>query len=478
MTLVTILLIVLLFGVSVFVHELGHFLVARALGLKATVFSIGMGPAIWKRQVGGTRVQIGCLPIGGFVALPQMDPASCLEGEAGDAGGEGEEDGDRLLPAPPWKRLLVALAGAAGNMVFAVVLGTVVWLAGRPASLQEHTTLVGWVAEGSAAEAAGLRAGHYIAAVNGTPVENWNDILTEVALSPGDTVTLTLDGLEPWTIEVPLEEGDDGGRWLQDIDGPTLCQVADVSPGSPADEAGLKPGDVLLRYGGLDLHSRAQLVQLVGKDAGAEAELVWTRDGKHHAATLAARYDETYERWLLGVSFNLLGDLDYENPSHPTPWEQVSDHSGSIFRFLKALVTPSTARATGRSVGGPVSIFFMLFLMVKTSFMLAVWFTGFLNVNLAIINLLPLPVLDGGHIVFALWEIVFRKPLPAGFVRRATTLFAVLFIALFLYLTFRDTKRQVIPAIKAAATENAEKPESSDYSDSSDCSESSEPPAD
>ncbi|MBR6021196.1 MAG: site-2 protease family protein, partial [Kiritimatiellae bacterium] len=189
MFLVFILLIVLLFGVSVFVHELGHFLVARALGLQATVFSIGMGPAIWKRQLGPTRLQIGCLPIGGFVALPQMDPNSFLEsGSAGDppAGGAGVPPADSgsaggppasdspsplpphsslltpsppVPPVPPWKKLLVALAGAFGNLLFALLLGVVVWLVGRPASLQETTATVGYVATPSPAADAGLAPG-------------------------------------------------------------------------------------------------------------------------------------------------------------------------------------------------------------------------------------------------------------------------------------------------------------------------------
>ena len=163
MFLVFILLIVLLFGVSVFVHELGHFLVARALGLQATVFSIGMGPAVWKRQCGSTRLQIGCLPIGGFVALPQMDPNSFLEAPGGaggppaSTGGPGAEpplvgDPPSLPPVPPWKKLLVALAGAFGNILFAFLLATIVGLVGRPGSLQEAPlAVVGYVAPNSAA---------------------------------------------------------------------------------------------------------------------------------------------------------------------------------------------------------------------------------------------------------------------------------------------------------------------------------------
>jgi len=460
MFLVFVLLIVLLFGVSVFVHELGHFLVARALGLQATVFSIGMGPAVWKRQCGPTRLQIGCLPLGGFVALPQMDPNSFLESPGGAGGPPATEDLGAdpppvcasLPPVPPWKKLLVAVAGAAGNLVFALVLATVVWIVGRPASLQESSAVVGWVDPSSPAAAAGVVPGDAVTAVNGAPVRNWPDIATAVALSPSPAVTLDFASAAspgtPLRATLAAVESTFGGYALADIDGPSLCHVAEVYPSSPAAAAGLRPGDLLLAYDGRPLHSRAQLSQLVEANATNAAPLVYSRSGVQSSVTLAAAWNPDLERHLIGVGFNTLGDLDYAHPSHPTPFAQLSDHFRSIAAFLRALVTPSTARSAGRAVGGPVSIFVMLYLMVKTSFVLAVWFTGFLNVNLAVINLLPLPLLDGGHVVFALWAWLTRRPVPARVVAALTNVFAVLFIVLFLFLTTRDTARQIVPAIR------------------------------
>lgn len=466
MFLLLVVLIIILFGVSVFVHELGHFLVARALGLQATVFSIGMGPAVWKRQCGATRLQIGCLPLGGFVALPQMDPNSFLEGPGGAGGPPAESGGpgaqppsvcDSLPPVAPWKKLLVALAGAFGNLLFALLLATIVWLVGRPASLQESCATVGYVDPASPAAAAGIVPGDRVTAVNGTPVRNWLDIATAVALSPSPAVTLDFSPAAASPDAPPLQatltatESTFGGYALADLDGPSLCQVAEVYPSSPAAAAGLLPGDIILAYDGHTLHSRAQLSQLVEANTTNAAPLVYIRDDIQTTVTLAAAWHDDLERHLIGVGFNTLGDLDYAHPVHPSPFAQLADHFRSIATFLRALVTPSTARSAGRAVGGPVSIFVMLYLMVKTSFILAIWFTGFLNVNLAVINLLPLPLLDGGHVVFALWHMITRRPLPPRLIAALTNLFAVLFILLFLFLTTRDTARQILPALHRPA---------------------------
>lgn len=447
-------LMVVLFGVSVFVHELGHFLVARALGMEATVFSIGMGKALWSRQVGRTRWQIGWLPLGGYVALPQMDPNSFLEGDA-----EEGEGGARLADVAPWKKILVAVAGAAGNIVFAFLLGVVVWVAGKPSSPEELNGVVGFVEPGSAAEAAGLQVGDQIMGVGGKKVGNWVEIITEVALSDGEPAVLDVmrfivnggesEG-EKLVVTVPLEKSSLGNWMLPGVAGMDMCNVAAVGAGSGAEAAGLRPGDQIVEYDGQQVFSRAHLSSMVEAKGTNEAEIVVLRGGERVTATVRAAYDEELKRHLIGVVFNTVADLDYAVLVHPTPWRQIADHAGSIWQFLRALVTPRTAKSAAGAVGGPVSIFVMLYLMIKSSFVLALWFTGFLNVNLAIINLLPLPVLDGGHVLLNLWAWVTRRPVPAAVVNVLVNAFAILLIALFLFLTYRDSKRQLWPMIRDA----------------------------
>ena len=448
MVILYILAMLLLFSLSIFVHELGHFLAARAFGMVADVFSIGMGRALWKKKVGGTTYQLGILPFGGFVSLPQMDPNSFLEGRAVER--PGHADPYDLPRVAPWKKIIVSVAGAAGNIVFAFLLATIVWAVGKPSSLQEQNSVIGYVAKGGPAAVAGLVVGDGILAVDGRPVRHWQDILEKTALAPGSSVVLrvrTASGAER-EVSLALEKTSLGLRMLPGVEGMDPCRIAEVELGSPAEAAGLLPGDQIVRYDGQEVYSRAHLSQLVAAAAGRPVAVEFRRNAELRAVSAGSRYDEKLKRHRLGIVFNTLDDLDYAALSHPTPWAQVREHATGIFRFLDALTTPATAGAVAEQVGGPVLILRMLYLMVEASFILAVWFTGFLNVNLAIINLLPLPILDGGHVVMNFWEMVVRRPVPPKLVNALANLFAVLFIALFLLLVFRDSARLLMPSVQ------------------------------
>ncbi len=446
LSLLYILAMLLLFSASIFVHELGHFLVARAFGMVADVFSIGMGPALWKRKAFGTTLQIGWFPFGGYVALPQMDPNAILEAKAEK--GEGEP---RVLPrVAPWKKILVAVAGAAGNVAFAFLLATVVWIAGKPSSIQERNGVIGYVATNSPALALGVVVGDEIIAINGQPVGNWQQIFEKTALAPSHDLVLRLRARGGGEREIALTtEKSSVGVWtLPGLEGMDPCHVASVYPDSGAEAAGLLAGDQILRFDGQEIYSRAHLSQMVEAAAGRPAAIEFRRGDELLSASVESRYDEALGRHLIGVQFNTIADLDYTSLSHPTPWAQVRSHASGIFSFLRALATPSTSGAAADAVGGPILILLMLWLMIKSSFILAIWFTGFLNVNLAIINLLPVPVLDGGHVVMNLWEMVARRPAHPKLVNALANFFAMLFIVLFLGLTFRDSVRHLVPSVK------------------------------
>lgn len=459
-----ILAMLLLFSASIFVHELGHFLAARAFGMVADVFSIGMGPAIWKRKTGATTYQIGAIPFGGFVLLPQMDPNSFLEGKGTGVRVQGSAKSKEPTPEPrtlnpeprslsriaPWKKIIVSLAGAFGNLVFAFLLAAVVWIVGKPSSLQEQNAIVGYIATNSPALAMGLSVGDEIMAMDGQPVRNWMEIAEITALSPADAMVLRIrsaDGAER-EITLQTESAAHGVRLLPGIAGMDPCLVAAVYPNSGAAAAGLQAGDRLVRFDEQAIYSRAHLSQMVEAAAGRAAPLEFRRNGEARSVLVESRYDEGLKRHLIGIQFNTISDLDFDTRTHPSPWAQVKSHAGAIFAFLRALATPATSGAAADAVGGPVLILMMLWLMLKSSFILAVWFTGFLNVNLAIINLLPLPILDGGHVVMNLWEWIRGRPAHPKVINALANVFAVLFIALFLALTFRDSIRHLAPPVQ------------------------------
>jgi regulator of sigma E protease len=447
-----------LFSLSIFVHELGHFLAARSFGMVADVFSIGMGKALWKRKMFGTTVQVGWLPIGGYVALPQMDPNSMLESKSEDEGDNPSPSRD-LPPVKPWKKIIVAVSGAAGNILFAFFLATIVWVVGKPASLQEQNSIVGYLGTNSPALALGLAIGDEITAINGTPVHNWQDILYATALEdPTQPVQLQVRSPAGVQKELSLQtEKTSMGIWmLPGLAGMDPCYVASVTPDSGAARAGIRPGDELVAYNGHTIYSRAHLSQRVEASAGAPGQLEISRNGDHLVVEISASYHPDLERWLIGITYNTISDLDFDTRIHPTPWAQVREHATGIFRFLDALTTPSTSGAAAGAAGGPLMIFIMLWYMVKSSLILAIWFTGFLNVNLAIINLLPLPVLDGGHVIMNLWEWGTGKPPPPRLVNALANVFAVILLGLILLLTFRDATNFVWQPLRSWMAE--EKP--------------------
>ena len=442
----TIAVVVFLFGLTVLVHEAGHFVAARTLGLVVDVFSIGFGPAVWKKKINGVAYKIGCIPFGGYVALPQLDPTgmALVQGPAepaadGSPAAQPETPSRTLPRIAPWKKIIVSVAGAMGNFILAVIIAWVVFFVGKPATPQERSATVGFVAEDSPAYRAGLRIGDEVLAVNGEHVKSWVDFL--MACVRYNNVALQVRSAGgPKTISLSTEKGVFGEQTIRGIDGRSLCMVLSVEPGMSADRAGLRRGDIIAEFDGREVISRALLIDLVAKREGKSVPIKIKRDGALLERTVTPQMDPATKQVRIGVQFNVM-DVEFDEIVHPRPGLQLREHSMAIFRILSALTTPSQAKAASGALGGPVAILINYWFLVRASLILAVWFTGFLNVNLAILNLLPIPVLDGGNVVFALIEGAIRRPLSPRVVNWLTNVFASLLILVFILLTSRDLNR-------------------------------------
>jgi regulator of sigma E protease len=428
-----------LFGMSVFVHEAGHFLAARMCGLVVEVFSIGFGPAIWKRKHKGVLYKIGCIPVGGYVALPQLDPTGM---SAVQTGADGKE---RHLPrVAPWRKIVVSLAGAAGNVLLAVLLVWIVYWKGIPGGPSERSSVVGYVAPDSAAYAAGLRIGDEVLAVNKTLVHKWSEVRMEAALCQKAMLRVRAPEGTERVVNVVTEKGLLGEQGLNGVDGRNLCSVLAVEPGMSADKAGVRGGDTVVEFAGREVYSIGHLIALVEehRDQTVPMKVKRSVDGAETVVTMPVTpvFDRAAKQVRIGIRFNLQA-VDYDTVSRPRPLEQLRAHAAGILRVLQALGTPKQAKAASQALGGPVAIVASYWIIVKTSIMLAISFTAFLNVNLAILNLLPIPVLDGGHVMFALWEVVTRRPVPAKVVNALVNVFMILLIGMFLMLSGRDMDR-------------------------------------
>lgn len=342
---------ILLFSFAIFIHEFGHFIVAKMLGLRVDRFSIGFGPALWKKTVRGVEYRISAIPFGGYVALPQLDP----EGTRALEGG-GENGGEPVGEATPLVRIAVAVAGPLGNIVLAVVLAFV--LAAAPgARFGERLAEVDIVEPGGPAAIGGMMPGDRVTAVNGHPVRTFTDMQTEV--------------------------------------------------------------------------------QIAGEKA---AEFSVIRGGTNVTLSITARRDKASGGcFILAISTNGVRTAAWMPERNPM--KQLAWDAGQIGRVLKALVTPKEAKAAAKALGGPVMIAEGLYNQVRRNGWDALGFLRFLDVNLAILNLLPIPVLDGGLILFALLELVFRRKPPKKITDGLSMGFMWLFLALMLVLVWRDVTR-------------------------------------
>ena len=421
-----------LFGAAIFIHEFGHFWVARRLGMKVEEFAVGFGPKIrsWNRD--GIEYTIRWIPAGGFVKLPQMITAEALEGQPA-------ED---VPPAPPLHKILVAAAGPFMNVVFAFAIATVIYFVGLP--IPVNPAIIGYVEPGSSEARLGIQEGDRIVSVNGGKVKSWQDVEQSTAFARTSVLPVVIahDGKES-TYQLQTTTDNAVGLKMLNLDPRDHPEVLEVSSGSAAEKAGLKQGDHIVSFAGVPIAGRDQLIEVIHKRGGQPTEMRIDRGAQKLTLNITPTVDPTTKNGRIGIAFGSDSTQIYivQKPG-PTPLEQVRNETGKIFSFIGALIHSRETGVGAKDLAGPVGILAILANAVNNDYRLALSFLVMLNINLAIINLLPIPVLDGGHILMAIIEKIRRRPLSIKFVEYTTTGFAVLLIGVMLYITvFGDIKR-------------------------------------
>lgn len=425
--------VILLFGAAVFVHEFGHFWMARRRGMKVEAFAIGFGPKIFSWTRDGIEYSLRWIPAGGFVKLPQMITSEALEGGSGN---------EPVPPASPWSKILVAVAGPFMNVVFAFVIAGLIYFVGLPVPV--NPPIIGFVEPGSAEFKLGIREGDRIVAVDGAPVDSWQAVFERTALARSSVIPVVIER-EGVRTEYQLGTSTDNALQLKmlNLDSQDHVEVGIVQPDSPAAVAGLQPKDVIVSFAGVPIFGQKQLIELVGKRGGQPTEIVVQRGEQKLTLQVTPRIlDAGAQKARIGIQFAHV-PLKYEvQRPGPTPWKQVAEVWNRTWGTLSALLHYKQTGVGLDDLSGPPGILAMLAAQLFTDYRLALSFMVLLNVNLAIINLLPIPVLDGGHILIALVEKVRRRPLSLKTLEWTTTAFAVLLITLMLYVSFNDVWRR------------------------------------
>jgi regulator of sigma E protease len=403
---ITLLAFAFILGALIFIHESGHFCVAKALGIKVEVFSLGFGPKLLRFQKGGTEYCISALPLGGYVKMLGENPDESLRGSP-----------DEFQSRTKFERFLVLVMGASLNIVLAVVLTSAIYMHGVPEALYLGSApVIGGLDPNAAAAEAGLQVKDEIVAINGEATPTWRELQLAVALNPHKTLDFAIRR-EGELLHVPVTVGATEREQIGIIGiGPyTQLVLGEVDKGGPADAAGLVPGDILAEVDGqavFGLSGYDVLLKRLTDAIGQPVPLTIEREGSRRTVQVVPVEKKTGEQTHgdIGVGITQpMGTRQYgpvealvEGVKHN--WDQAS----VLFLTLKKLIT---GQLSPRTLSGPIDIYRLTGESLRGGLIYYVSFMALVSLQLGIINLLPIPILDGGHIFILLVEGLIRRDL-------------------------------------------------------------------
>lgn len=424
--------------ILVFFHELGHFLTAKLFGMRVERFSVGFPPRVWGVQKGETDYCIGATPLGGYVKISGMIDES-MDTEHLDE----EPKPWEYRSKPVWQRMIVITAGVVFNMILAVIIYAGVAFSYGESNIDIDSVPGIYVPAGSVADHAGFQTGDRIVGVNGERVQYFDELVApSQILEENLTYTVIRDGKET-VVAIPDSLLDRMNRELF-ID-PTMATptaLKEVLADSPADTAGLQAGDKIIAVNGDSVNYWIQLVEQI-RSASGELQLTVQRDGEIRQYSVIP--DENNQIGIAALQGRDFLDVQHVNygmaGSVGIGFKRTGQTFMGIVQGFSRLFSGSIS--IRENLGGPVAIANVTRQATESGGALGFWqITAFLSITLAIMNILPIPVLDGGHLLFLIYEGITRRE-PSAKVRMALQQIGfILIIALFIFVTFNDIIRQ------------------------------------
>ncbi|HLB00677.1 MAG TPA: RIP metalloprotease RseP [Bacteroidota bacterium] len=394
-------------GILIFVHELGHFIAAKLTGMRVDRFSIGFPPRAFGKKIGDTDYCISWLPLGGYVKIAGMVDES-MDTDFID----NEPRPWEFRTRPMWARITVISAGVIMNVVLAVGIFTLVhYVRGKDII---DTTEIGYVRAGSASDEAGLKEGDRFLSINGHPVTNWEEVQQQVYIeNMGADLTIvvgrnrtpvTINLTRPPSTEFSMEN-------LGFYIGHSVSYIQTVIPGTPAGGAGIQSGDTITSIAGTAIRSRQQVFDLLRSRPGRETELGVKRADGPHTATLVVNDSGKIGVGLMSVYQGPLHHVDY-SPAQAAA-EGAIEAAETVRLFILTITKIVVGEASvQQSFGGPIAIAQLATQSAEYGLMAFLWFMAQLSMSLAILNILPIPALDGGHLVVLIIEKILRREIP------------------------------------------------------------------
>jgi regulator of sigma E protease len=455
MTVTTIISFIVILGVLIFVHELGHFLVAKGAGVGVLKFSLGFGRRLFGFRRGETEYLISAVPLGGYVKMVGEDPRDVVvdaTGQAFDSAGRPLDLAKSFAHKSVWARIAIVLAGPGANFLLALLLFWGVFvLFGRPV----FPPVAGRAEAGSPAAMAGLEPGDRIVAVQSQAVRSWDQLEAVLEASRGEPLTLRIERkgrpreltVTPRRKTVTDIFGDQHEVWTIGV-GPFISTtVGRVMEGFPADAAGIRVGDRIVAVNGERVATWEELARRIHTRPGQEVTLTVERGADRLRIIVTPRASEQQDPVGQTVTVGLIGI----SPAEGFVYERVDPATAFIdagartvttsVKILWVVVKMVEGAISPRTIGGPILMAQMTGEQVQQGVLNLVFFTALLSINLGVLNLLPVPILDGGHLLFFGIEVLRGQPVSVKKREIAQRVGLVLLVALMMFAFYNDIFR-------------------------------------
>lgn len=435
---------IILFGVIIFIHELGHFLFAKVLGVRVLKFSLGFGPKIIGKKIGDTEYRLSSIPLGGYVKML---------GEQTDDELSEEDKPFAYNYQPVWKRVIIVASGPLFNLAFAVLLFIFIFLSGVPTPYPD----VGKIQENSPAAKAGLRMGDRVLAINGNVIQSWDEIDEALQESSGKPLLFKVHrGQED--IEIPVTPvsktgknlfGEEEAYW--DIGASSLLYpvVGELVKGGRAEEAGMREGDRIVKIDGTPIETWQDMTAIIHSNPEKLLHFTIERDDHMITASIAPEKksisipgSEEQELGIIGIKH--VGNDFIKTYNFPDAVSLGVKKTWDISVLTLVVIMKLIQRVLPIEViGGPIFILQMAGEQASRGLLDFFSFMAVININLGILNLLPIPILDGGHIVFLSIEAIRKKPLSEKIVAISQRVGIAVLITLMAFAFYNDIVRLI-----------------------------------
>lgn len=413
--------VVILLGIMILIHELGHFGAALLVGIKVETFSLGFGPRLLGFRRRETDFRVSAIPFGGYVRMLGEQP-----------GDEKSNDVRSFQAKPRWQRAIVVFAGPLMNIVLAVALITGLYMYGFPKEVVGGDPIITSIEPNSPAANAGLQPGDKVVQLNGQKDPSWQDLATQEALNANHPLSLVVDrnGHKlrfSVTPRMDPKQGVGVAGWAGDV------QIGEVLKGTPAQAAGLLPGDVLIRINNQPVASPATVQQAVMRSGGKPLQLLLMRDGHIQSLSVTpAATNNSKMPWRIGIGFKLPLEM-VKLGFAPALRESVKlnvQNATLIFQVLKSIVE---RRVSPKTLAGPIGIAQMSSEAAHEGASTFFGWMALVSLNLAIFNLLPIPILDGGTLLMLVIEMLMQREVS---LQVKETIFKLGFVFLMMIVVF------------------------------------------